>query len=346
MMRVLLGGDGGDDVAHRAGASPAELRQQRVGQPAGGDERLGSGSWKSSSTMSASMPLVEDEAPSPVEPERIAERRPVEGDRDRRPPVHHDGIAAAVLDMTAPDVPAVAGSPRRCGRNTAAPGWPPSRRPAAGGSGERWWRPSRRALARRLIGCCSSGSGLPWRRAARRHGRGTACSSDVLCQCLRTRRCRANCGCVPHARAISERRAPGSATLSLHAKLAAWQRCESSSVSSSWRSTWASMISTLVTPRGRHRSSRRRHRVARTGRRHRRDLADGRRIRDQGLHPCHDRPLALLAQLVAFLGLFLVGYSIALWPYARRSSSPCARRLRRCSRSGSPTSAARAATSS
>ncbi|MGC9962633.1 MAG: hypothetical protein ABSE47_12145 [Acidimicrobiales bacterium] len=83
--------------------------------------------------------------------------------------------------------------------------------------------------------------------------------------------------------------------------------------------TWASMISTVVTPRGRSPFQAVGGMVSRATRAI--IVAISRMftnydIKDSILATIG--PLALLAQLVAFLGLFLVGYSIALWPYATR----------------------------
>jgi hypothetical protein len=81
--------------------------------------------------------------------------------------------------------------------------------------------------------------------------------------------------------------------------------------------TWASMISTLVTPRGRspfQAVGGMVSRVTRTVIVAISRMFTNYEIKDSILATIG--PLVLLAQLVAFLGLFFVGYSIALWPYA------------------------------
>ncbi len=81
--------------------------------------------------------------------------------------------------------------------------------------------------------------------------------------------------------------------------------------------TWASMVSTLVTPRGRspfQAIGGTVSRLTRAGIVAISRLFANFEVKDAILATIG--PLAMLAQLVAFLGLFLVGYSIALWPYA------------------------------
>lgn len=81
--------------------------------------------------------------------------------------------------------------------------------------------------------------------------------------------------------------------------------------------TWASMVSTLVTPRGRspfQAIGGTVSRLTRAGIVAISRLFGNFELKDAILATIG--PLAMLAQLVAFLGLFLVGYSIALWPYA------------------------------
>jgi len=81
--------------------------------------------------------------------------------------------------------------------------------------------------------------------------------------------------------------------------------------------TWASMVATLVTPRGRSpfqwigRVATRSTRLVFVGIAR---LAKRFEIKDAILAGMG--PVALLSQLVAFLSLFLLGYSLALWPYA------------------------------
>lgn len=82
--------------------------------------------------------------------------------------------------------------------------------------------------------------------------------------------------------------------------------------------TWASMVSTLVTPRGRSRFQLIGTIVARStrfGAVAMSRLFSNFDVKDSILATIG--PLALLAQLVVFLSLFLLGYSLALWPYAR-----------------------------
>jgi hypothetical protein len=85
--------------------------------------------------------------------------------------------------------------------------------------------------------------------------------------------------------------------------------------------TWASMVATLVTPRGRSPFQLVGGTVARSTRRlivAISRLAKRFEIKDSILATIG--PLALLAQLVAFLSLFLIGYTLAMWPYAGRIS--------------------------
>ena len=102
---VLLGGDRGDDVGHLAGAAPLDLGEHRVGNAGGGD-RVGIVEL-----------LVEDgdefvdlgDEPAPArQAERVGRGGPVEGDRDRCPPVDDHRRAVGVLDVAAADVPLVA----------------------------------------------------------------------------------------------------------------------------------------------------------------------------------------------------------------------------------------------
>ncbi len=83
--------------------------------------------------------------------------------------------------------------------------------------------------------------------------------------------------------------------------------------------TAASMVSTLVTPRGRspfQLVGKVVTRVARSGLVAISRLFSNFDLKDAILATLG--PLTLLAQLVAFLALFLLGYSLALWPYATR----------------------------
>jgi len=127
---VLLGLDGGDDVEHLSGACPLELGQQRVAatQPSRAgvlvspiEEVIGNRDDRPS--------IHHDLAPSD-EPQWFPGARPVEGDRDRCPPVHDDGVGLLVFDVTASDVPGGTGilvdpaeeeGPRALGQERHAP---------------------------------------------------------------------------------------------------------------------------------------------------------------------------------------------------------------------------------
>ncbi len=104
---VLLGRDGGDDVAHLRAARAFQLGQQRIWYAAG--EQVPSGSVKSSSRMSTSSRPSRLKRRRRAEALRVSDRRPVEGGADGRPPVDDQGAAVVGLDVAAPDVPLVAG---------------------------------------------------------------------------------------------------------------------------------------------------------------------------------------------------------------------------------------------
>jgi hypothetical protein len=102
---VLLGLDGGHDVAHLPGARPLELGEEGIGKATSAG-RVGIGEI-----------LVEDvdehaslhaEPPAAGEAQRVGVGRPVEGARHARPPVDHDGLTGRALHVPAPDVEAVA----------------------------------------------------------------------------------------------------------------------------------------------------------------------------------------------------------------------------------------------
>ena len=171
---VLLGGDGGDDVAHRSGSFAVELGQQGVGDPAG-DGRA----------IRVVEVLFEDvdqigaggrEAAAHVETQRVVHRRPVERDRDRRPPVDHQGIAEGRPRCGGGRRTSVPG-PRRCGRTPRhrlrGRGSPAGGRGATGRprSPSRW-RPTRPRRARPV-------SEPPWHRPPRALGRGGPARAPV-----------------------------------------------------------------------------------------------------------------------------------------------------------------------
>ena len=96
---VLVGLDGGDDVAHRAHARTFDLRPQQAGVQ--------------SQVLAAVEVLVlhrgqdavgEAEAAAQPHAEPLVGGRAVEGARDRGAPVDHDGVAGGVADVPAPDV--------------------------------------------------------------------------------------------------------------------------------------------------------------------------------------------------------------------------------------------------
>ena len=91
----------------RIGPGPraAELREERVGKTSGGGERRAVGVLEVLLDQVDEMAALEDEpAPAP-QPECVVERRSVERDRDRGPPVDDDGITVVVLHVTPADVP-------------------------------------------------------------------------------------------------------------------------------------------------------------------------------------------------------------------------------------------------
>ena len=95
-----------DDVAHLAGAGAAELGEQRIGHAA----RTGGGVGIVEVFLEhvAELAAAEHEPAPQMQAERIGERRPVERGGDRGPPVDDHRRARRLLDVAAPDVPAVA----------------------------------------------------------------------------------------------------------------------------------------------------------------------------------------------------------------------------------------------
>jgi hypothetical protein len=107
--QVLLGRDGGDDVAHLAGPLALELGEQRVGDAAvvGGVDAVG----VVEHLVEQVVELVarHHEPPPPPQPQGIDRGSPVEGGGDLGPPVDDHRLAAGVLDVATTDVPAVVG---------------------------------------------------------------------------------------------------------------------------------------------------------------------------------------------------------------------------------------------
>ena len=102
---VLLGLDGGHDVAHLSRARPLQLGEEGVGQPA------------ATGRVGIVEMLVEDvdehltvdaEAPPAGQAHGVGVGGAVEGARDAGAPIDDDGLAGGALDMAAPDVEVVA----------------------------------------------------------------------------------------------------------------------------------------------------------------------------------------------------------------------------------------------
>lgn len=102
---VLLRGDGGDDVAHLAGAVALELGEQRVGDAAvvGGVDAVGVVEHLVEQVVDAA--VGHHEAPAAPQALGIDGGGPVGRRRHVGPPVDHHGVAAGVLDVTPADVP-------------------------------------------------------------------------------------------------------------------------------------------------------------------------------------------------------------------------------------------------
>ena len=92
---VLLGLDGGDDVAHRSGPRALDLRLQdaAVLGPVRGGEFL--------VLQRRQLAVVETEAAPQAYPHRLAGPRPVERQRHRRAPVDHQRLATGLADDVA-----------------------------------------------------------------------------------------------------------------------------------------------------------------------------------------------------------------------------------------------------
>ena len=102
---VLLGLDGGDDVAHRAGARALELGEQRVGDAPVTRSVDRVGIVEDLVEQVVELAARHHEPAAPAQPERVGRGGPVEGRRHAGPPVDDDRLAALVLDVAAADVP-------------------------------------------------------------------------------------------------------------------------------------------------------------------------------------------------------------------------------------------------
>jgi hypothetical protein len=106
---VLLGLDGGDDVAHRTDTRPLDLRLEDRGvllvRLAGRGQVL--------VLVGGQPPVLEAVPTAQGHPHRLAPRGAVEGQAHRRPPVHHHRLAARLGHVPAADVEALAGGPGR-----------------------------------------------------------------------------------------------------------------------------------------------------------------------------------------------------------------------------------------
>ena len=142
---VLVGLDGGDDVAHRPDAGPLDL--------GGEDPRRGAQLLAPVEVL-----VLEAGERAGLEPEpaahrdalRVAGAGLVEGAGQRRPPVQHHRLAGVVGDVPPADVVGLPGviawSPKSAGRRTAA--WS-GRRPVRRSGGPGYGRGSRRCTRRR-----------------------------------------------------------------------------------------------------------------------------------------------------------------------------------------------------
>src|SRR5690606_3932602 len=103
---VLLGLDGGDDVAHRAGARSLDLGGQQPVAGLGG--RFGGGEVLV--LEGGELPAGAEAVPAAGEhAHRVARPGPVEGGRDGRAPVQHQRGAGGVVHVAAADVAQVGG---------------------------------------------------------------------------------------------------------------------------------------------------------------------------------------------------------------------------------------------
>ncbi len=103
--QVLLGLDRRHDLTHGPGALGADLGEHRIGDAAG--DIGGVGVVEVLVEVGSDFALVEGEAPAQGDTERVGAGRPVERRSNRRPPVDDDGVVVVVLDVPAPEVPAL-----------------------------------------------------------------------------------------------------------------------------------------------------------------------------------------------------------------------------------------------
>jgi hypothetical protein len=103
---VLLGLDGSDDLAHRAGARGADLGEHRIGDAGSGS--LVIGVVELLVEVRGQLAIRQREPATVCETERVSVRGSIERGRDRCPPIHHHRVVLVVLDVAATDVPAVA----------------------------------------------------------------------------------------------------------------------------------------------------------------------------------------------------------------------------------------------
>ena len=105
---VLLGLDGGHDLAHRAGARRADLGEHRVGHARAGTGSVGV--VELLVEVGGDLAVGHGEPATMGQPQRVDARGAVERGRDGRPPIDHHRLVVGVLDVSSPDVPGVAGS--------------------------------------------------------------------------------------------------------------------------------------------------------------------------------------------------------------------------------------------
>jgi hypothetical protein len=105
---VLLGGDGGDDVAHLARPAPLQLGQQRVGNAAVVGRVDAVGVVEHLVEQVVEPAAGHHEAAAAGQAEGVDRGGPVEGDGHVGPPVDHHRVAVGVLHVSPPDVPGVA----------------------------------------------------------------------------------------------------------------------------------------------------------------------------------------------------------------------------------------------
>ncbi len=110
---VLLGLDGGHDLAHRARAGRSDLGEHRIGDARA--RRVVVGVVELLVAVRGQLTVGEGEATAMGQAERVGMRRPVERRRDRRSPVDHHRLVTVVLDVAATDVPPLGRCARRGG---------------------------------------------------------------------------------------------------------------------------------------------------------------------------------------------------------------------------------------